>query len=351
MPYNAGYVSAGGYSAGYVGTYTGDGTTYPYELTSHGTADPNSIMADANFATTDPVDIRIISDFDSAKVVFDWAAFDSQQLWRDDINTLDAVTVNATADTTDSATIGWRKSDGAEGQFTATVSIDGTAATITSISVPTAGTYTPGENLDFTANMDEASFVTGTPALGLLIGGSARQANYVSGDGTQALLFRYPVQSGDEDTDGIEVTGLTLDGGTIKDSAGNDADLTLNSVGDTSGVLVDGISPVISINDLTTTNTAPIVSGSAGDAVSLTLVVNGATYNPAPSSGSWTQQLPTLALDTYTMTLNGEGQAGNAAVEATGTLSVVAELPAAVFALIGPAIEPAISNSLEDVIG
>lgn len=239
MPYNLGSVGTA-YNLGYVGTYTGGGITYDYQLTSHGEAHPNSIMADANFASTDPVDLRIISDFDPAKVEFDWQAFSDQQLWRDDINTLAAVTANATADTTDSATIGWKTSDGTEGQFTATVSIDGTAATITSISVPTAATYAKDEVLSFTANWSEAVDVTGTPALNLDIGGSARQANYASGSGTSALVFTYTIQTGDEDTDGITVSSLTLDGGTIKDAAGNDADLTLNSVGGTSGVMVDG---------------------------------------------------------------------------------------------------------------
>lgn len=328
MPYNAGFVGTG-YSAGYVGTYEGGGVTYPYELTAHiddVDLDPNSILNSANFATTDtPVQFRIISDFDSAKVVFDWQAFSDNQLWGDDINTLAAVTVNATSDTTDSATIGWKTPDGTTGQFTATVSIDGTAATITSVSVPTAGTYTPGQNLDFTPTFNEVVTIGGTPAINLTIGGEARQANYVSAADTATPLFRYSVQSGDEGA--VSVTSLTLDGGTIKDAAGNDADLTLNSVGSTTGVLVDGVAPVISIFPLTTLDTSPIVSGSAGDATSLTLVVTGVgTYTPTPSGGTWSQQLPTLALGDYAMTLNGEDANGNAAIEASATLRVVDEI-------------------------
>ena len=121
MPYNAGFVGTG-YSAGYVGAYEG-GVSYPYVLTSHGAADPNSIMADANFATTGTVELRIVSDFDPAKMVVDWQAMSDSQLWRDDINALDAVTVNATSDTTDSATIGWKTPDGTEGTFTVTANI------------------------------------------------------------------------------------------------------------------------------------------------------------------------------------------------------------------------------------
>ena len=47
--------------------------------------------------------------------------------------------------------------------------------------------------------------------------------------------------------------------------------------------VVDDIAPVISINALTTLDTSPIVSGSARDATSLTLVVTGVgTYTPTP---------------------------------------------------------------------
>lgn len=92
--------------------------------------------------------------------------------------------------------------------------------------------------------------------------------------------------------------------------------------------IVDDIGPVISLNSLTTLETAPIVSGSAGDATTLTLVVTGVgTYNPTPSGGVWSQQLPTLALGEYPMTLNGQDAVGNLATEASATLSIVEELP------------------------
>ncbi|MFV0378755.1 MAG: Calx-beta domain-containing protein, partial [Mangrovibacterium sp.] len=64
--------------------------------------------------------------------------------------------------------------------------------------------------------------------------------------GSSALVFRYTVQSGDLDTDGLTVGTLALNGGTLKDGSGNDATLTLNNLGSTSGVLVDGVAPTIS---------------------------------------------------------------------------------------------------------
>lgn len=90
--------------------------------------------------------------------------------------------------------------------------------------------------------------------------------------------------------------------------------------------VVDDTPPVLSINSLTTLDTTPIVSGSSGDAVSLVLVVNGVTYNPVPSNGTWIQQLNELPLNTYVMTLNGQDAAGNAAIERKARLKVVNEI-------------------------
>lgn len=229
----------------------------------------------------------------------------------------------------------WLASEGVWGsdQTVTFAEADEAAPVIESVDVPADDTYTPSETLSFTVNWDESVSVTGTPAINFTIGGSARQANYASGTDTAALVFSYTVASGDNGA--VSVASLTLDGGTIKDAAGNDATLTLNSVGDTSGVLVDGVAPVITINGLTATDTTPVVSGSAGDAVSLTLVVNSITYNPAPSGGAWSQQLPELALDTYPMTLNGQDSAGNEAVEANGVLNVVSEIATPINSRIG----------------
>lgn len=226
---------------------------------------------------------------------------------------------------------------------------DVTGPVTQSVGVPTAGTYAIGDDLSFTVNWDEAVTVTGTPALNLDIGGTSRQADYVSGSGSSALVFTYTVQAGDEDDNGIAVSSLTLEGGTLRDASSNNATLTLNSVGDTSGVLVDGVAPVISINSLTTTDTTPVVTGSSGDATSLTLVVNSVTYNPTPSGGTWSQQLPELALDTYPMTLNGQDAAGNDAVEATATLRVVDEVSGG-NSILQPVLKPILSPIFEDVL-
>lgn len=113
------------------------------------------------------------------------------------------------------------------------------APTITGVTVPESRTYWTGMDLDFTVELDEAVNVSGSPRLALDIGGIARYAAYVSGAGSASLLFRYTVQADEQDLDGVTITALDLSGGTIKDGATNDADLTLNGVEDTTGVVVD----------------------------------------------------------------------------------------------------------------
>ncbi|QSX30230.1 tandem-95 repeat protein [Shewanella cyperi] len=134
---------------------------------------------------------------------------------------------------------------------TASVLVDAVAPTVSSVSVPANGTYIAGQNLDFTVNTSENVTVNtggGTPQMAITIGATTRQAVYVSGSGTSALLFRYTVQSGDEDINGIAVGTLAANGGTLKDSVGNDMNLTLNSVGSTTSVLVDAVVPTVAIS-------------------------------------------------------------------------------------------------------
>ncbi len=111
-----------------------------------------------------------------------------------------------------------------------------------SVNVPANTIYTTGQNLDFTANFNENIIVnttSGTPQIAVTIGSVERQAAYISGSGTSALLFRYTVATGDLDTDGIAVGTLANNSGTLQDASGNDANLILNSIGSTSSVLVN----------------------------------------------------------------------------------------------------------------
>ena len=130
----------------------------------------------------------------------------------------------------------------------------GTAPVITAVDVPANGTYHLGQVLSFTVHYNESVVVTGTPSLSLVIGATNKQATYVSGSGTDALVFSYTVQAGDMDMDGI-ATGTVLTG-TIRNTAGKDASLTLNNVNSTTGVLVNTTSPGVVIS---TTATSPVI--------------------------------------------------------------------------------------------
>ena len=129
---------------------------------------------------------------------------------------------------------------------TSGVLVDAVVPVVASVNVPANGAYNAGDVLSFTVNASEPVVVNtagGTPRLALDIGGVTRYATYVSGSGTGALVFQYNVQAGDTDADGIAVTGLETNGGTLRDAAGNGADLTLNNVAPTSGVTIDTTAP------------------------------------------------------------------------------------------------------------
>jgi hypothetical protein len=157
-----------------------------------------------------------------------------------------------------------------------TQAVDTVVPTVSSVSVPSNGTYKASDSLDFTVNYNENITVNtsgGTPRLALSIGSVNRYASYVSGSGNSALVFSYTVQSGDSDTNGI-VLSATLDtnGGTLQDSAGNSANTTLNSVGSLTSVLVDTTVPTVSNVSSTTADG----SYKEGDVVAITVTFSEA---------------------------------------------------------------------------
>ena len=113
---------------------------------------------------------------------------------------------------------------------------------LNSVTPPANGTYKESSVLTFTVDYSKVVTVAGigTPYINVNIGGSWRQALYVSGSGTTDLVFQYTVTSQDVDSDGIVVgSPIVLNGGTIKDALGNDAPLVFTPPV-TTGILVDG---------------------------------------------------------------------------------------------------------------
>jgi hypothetical protein len=120
---------------------------------------------------------------------------------------------------------------------------------INKVTTPLAALYKTGDTLNYFIGYNQNVFVStkeGTPYLKINIGFFLKQAVYISGSGSNILLFRYIIQAGDEDKDGIEIyPDLLLNNGTIKDADGNIALTNLNNMADTKGIFIDGIAPSI----------------------------------------------------------------------------------------------------------
>ena len=111
-------------------------------------------------------------------------------------------------------------------------------------SIWASGVYRIGDDVEVTVTFSENVTVTGSPQLELAIGSNNRTAEYDSTDGS-AAIFSYTVAEGDSDSDGIAIGAnkLTLNGGSIKDAANNDAALSHNALAAQDGYKVDGVRP------------------------------------------------------------------------------------------------------------
>ena len=128
---------------------------------------------------------------------------------------------------------------------------DVTGPTISSVAITSDPgsdlTYGTGSEIKIIVTFDEAVVVTGAPQLELDMYDSedptTRQATYDSDESNEAaMVFTYTAVAGDKAGDGLEMpaNALTLNGGTIQDGAGNNADLLLAQHGPDTDHLVDG---------------------------------------------------------------------------------------------------------------
>jgi hypothetical protein len=238
------------------------------------------------------------------------------------------------------------------------------------IVLPPNATYTAGQVLSFTINFSEAVIVTGTPVLPMTIGSSSVNATYQSGTGTSALVFNYTVVAGNVDSDGITLgNALTLGGGTIRDSIGNNAVLTLPAV-NTAGILVNAIgAPTISSMTSTTANgtygVGSIINLTLNFSTSVTLaggnlvltLDNGATVNVTSFSGTTATASYTVAAGQNSADLNVTAIAlAPGATLRNGSVNAVLTLPVGVNSLAGSkaividTIAPAISSIISTTI-
>ena len=147
--------------------------------------------------------------------------------------------------------------------------VDGIRPTITKVNFPATsdngidGIRTIGENISLRARFSEPVNVKGNPQLMLDLEGTTRLADFEGGfaecfvficmesfspNGLLTLMFAYEVVRGDLDPDGVSVgaNSVILNGGTIKDEAGNDAVLSHEEVPADSDHKVEGVPPIVS---------------------------------------------------------------------------------------------------------
>ncbi|MFY0605444.1 MAG: hypothetical protein JXR10_01945 [Cyclobacteriaceae bacterium] len=172
--------------------------------------------------------------------------------------------------------------DGAGNATTQTVTItvtdvDEIAPTVTGVAVPEEGTYKAGSELLFYVSFSENVTVGGSGGFGYIVLGlesGSANAFYESGSGTSTLVFKYTVQTGEYDSDGVSLGSITFFGGkTLKDAAGNDAILP-QSGGSAPNVLIDAVAPAF--NSATSTSyqensTGVAYTATANETVTFTL--------------------------------------------------------------------------------
>ena len=165
------------------------------------------------------------------------------------------------------------------------------------------GAYAAGEEIEVTVRFDAPVTVDtggGRPALGVSVGGQARRAGYGGGTGTAALAFVYTVTAGDDgDAGAVRVLSdsLSLNGGTIRDGAGRDADLAFRMAPAVTGVSVapapggDGTWGEGEAVAVTVAFSETVTVGTEGGSPTIGLALGDAARAATYASGSGTRAL------------------------------------------------------------
>ncbi|MFY0675158.1 MAG: choice-of-anchor D domain-containing protein, partial [Bacteroidia bacterium] len=214
--------------------------------------------------------------------------------------------------------------------------IDNSGATVSSVTSSTDnGNYKQDDEIKIVVHFDEIVYATGTPQIELETGTTNQKANYASGSGSDEWIFIYKVQAGDSTTDlaYVDSTSLTLNGGSIKDAAGNNAILTLfspgsaNSLSNNKNLVIDTkvpnpplISSITNDNGLSnsdgiTNDQTLIISGSSEANSTVIIYRDGASVgNTSTSSlGAWEFNYTnsTLSEGLYVFTAKAQDSATN----------------------------------------
>ncbi|MCO4753303.1 MAG: hypothetical protein KC478_02420, partial [Bacteriovoracaceae bacterium] len=134
------------------------------------------------------------------------------------------------------------------------VVVDTTSPTLNEVTTSKAsGRYGSSETISIEVIYNENVNVIGTPQLTLETGTVDQVVNYSTGSGTQTLYFIYTVSAGDasSDLDYQSASSLFLNGGFVRDAAGNNAGIALagpglpNSISDDKDIVIDTIAPQV----------------------------------------------------------------------------------------------------------
>ena len=147
----------------------------------------------------------------------------------------------------------------------------------------TDNTYKAGDTVHVTVTFSESVTVNtqgGTPQLTLRVGGENKIAPYTRGSGTASLVFEYTIVSGDTDTDGISIERdkLARNGGTIKDSAGNNAHRDYPALPAQAAHKVDTTLPAIAANGVAITSTPSEGTYKTGNSIRTTVTFTESVY-------------------------------------------------------------------------
>src|SRR5258706_16195 len=203
-----------------------------------------------------------------------------------------------------------------------TLQIDTIASTVSSIvtSGPGitngSGNLGTGQVVTLTVNMNEAVTINttgGTPTLALNDGGTA---TYTGGSGSTALTFSYTVAAG-QNTPDLVVSSFNLNGATVKDGAGNAANLAGATNYNPTGTLqIDTIAPVPAFSQeppLVTSSSSAVfafaTSNTETNGVSYAYKLNGATTWTAVTGS--TLPLSGLANGSHAIQVQATDGAGN----------------------------------------
>ena len=142
------------------------------------------------------------------------------------------------------------------------------------------GYYEEGEEVFIKVQFSEGSiYVSGTPQLTIDVGGKEREATFERtsfGD-----LFVYTVQEGDLDLDGpsFSANSISMNGGYIRDGAGNDVKLSHSGASANQNSKVDAVAPTVSAVAITSDPGADDTYA-AGDMVEVSVTFSEEVWVP-----------------------------------------------------------------------